>query len=112
MSTNTVVEQPSNVVVIDEENLTVEVQETSFNVVLAEAGIQGPQGPAGPAGTYVHNQNIPSASWSITHNLSSYPSVTVIDSAGTTVIGDITYVSSNGITITFSGSFSGQAFLN
>lgn len=119
MSTNTTIEQPANVVEIDEENLTVEVVETSFDVVLADAGVQGPQGPQGlqgPAGvdrnTYVHNQNVPSAVWNILHNLGSYPSVTVIDSAGTTVVGDVTYVSANSITITFSGSFSGQAFLN
>jgi hypothetical protein len=122
MSTNTTVEQPANVVVIDEETLTVEVQETSFDVVLAEAGVQGPSGatgsagPAGPAGTshdtYVHSQNVPASYWNIIHNLASYPSVSVIDSAGGLVIGDITYVSNNRLTITFSGSFSGQAFLN
>jgi hypothetical protein len=122
MSTNTIVEQPSNVVVIDEENLTVEVQETSFDVVLADAGVQGPsgatgaQGPAGAAGashsTYVHNQNVPASFWDITHNLASYPSVSVIDSTGGLVVGDISYVSNNRLTITFSGAFSGQAYLN
>ena len=122
MSTNTIVEQPSNVVIIDEENLTVEVQETSFDVVLADAGVQGPsgatgaQGPAGANGsshdTYVHNQNVPASYWNIVHNLASYPSVSVIDSAGNLVIGELNYVSNNRLTITFSGSFSGQAFLN
>ena len=119
---NTTVEQPANVVIIDEEHIAVTVEETAFDVVLAEAGAQGaqgPQGPQGPAGTngidrntYVHNQNVPSSVWNIAHNLGSYPSVTVIDSAGTTVVGDVLYVSANAITITFSGSFSGQAFLN
>jgi hypothetical protein len=116
---NTTVEQPANIVVIDEENLTVEVQETSFDVVLADAGVQGPpgatgaQGPAGAShSTYVHNQNVPASFWDITHNLASYPSVSVIDSTGGFVIGDISYVSNNRLTITFSGSFSGQAFLN
>jgi hypothetical protein len=122
MSTQVNIEEPATVVVIDQENVDVTVQENAFSVVLAELGVQGaqgPQGPQGPAGangidrnTYVHNQNVPSAVWSIAHNLGSYPSVTVIDSAGTTVVGDVTYVSANAITITFSGSFSGQAFLN
>lgn len=122
MSTQVSIEEPATVVVIDQENVDVTVQENAFSVVLAELGVQGaqgPQGPQGPAGTngidrntYVHNQNVPSAVWNITHNLGSYPSVTVIDSAGTTVVGDVLYVSANAITITFSGSFSGQAFLN
>ena len=122
MTTQVNIEQPSTVVVIDQENVDVTVQETSFDVVLADAGVQGPtgatgaQGPAGAAGashsTYVHNQNVPASFWDITHNLASYPSVSVIDSTGGFVVGDISYVSNNRLTITFSGSFSGQAYLN
>lgn len=116
---NTTVEQPANVVIVDEENLTVQIQDTTFEVTLADSGPQGPQGSKGDKGdpgedkkAYIHNQNIPSALWDITHNLASFPAVTVIDSAGGTVIGDVSYVSQNRITITFSGAFSGQAFLN
>lgn len=50
--------------------------------------------------------------WVIVHNLGKYPSVTVIDSAGTEVVGDISYDSLNQITITFSGAFKGSATLN
>ncbi len=50
--------------------------------------------------------------WVIVHNLGKYPSVTVIDSAGTEVVGDINYDSLNQITITFSGAFKGSATLN
>jgi hypothetical protein len=38
--------------------------------------------------------------------------VTVKDSAGSTVIGEVEYVDLNNITITFSGAFSGEAYLN
>lgn len=62
--------------------------------------------------TYVHNQGIPSAVWEITHNLGKFPSVTVVDSALTEVVGDIQYIDNNSIRITFSGSFSGKAYLN
>jgi len=61
---------------------------------------------------YVFNQNSPSATWSITHNLGRRPSVTVVDSAGTVVIGEVTYTSDNALTIQFSAGFSGQAYLN
>jgi hypothetical protein len=61
---------------------------------------------------YVFNQNTPSTTWTITHNLGRRPSVTVVDSAGTVVIGEVTYTSDNALTIQFSAGFSGQAYLN
>jgi hypothetical protein len=61
---------------------------------------------------FVFNQNNPSATWTITHNLGRRPSVTVVDSAGTVVIGEVTYTSDNALTIQFSAGFSGQAYLN
>jgi hypothetical protein len=61
---------------------------------------------------YKHVQNLSSSTWTINHDLEKLPSVTVVDSAGSTVIGDIDYVNTNTLTITFSGSFSGEAYLN
>lgn len=52
------------------------------------------------------------ATWTIQHNLGKYPSVTVVDSANTVVIGEVQYVDLNNITITFSAAFSGKAYLN
>lgn len=62
--------------------------------------------------TYTHNQIAPSEMWTITHNMDKFPSIFIVDSAGTTVVGDITYDSMNSVTITFSFPFSGQAYLN
>lgn len=50
--------------------------------------------------------------WSIPHNLNKYPSVTVVDSAGTTVFGDVHYESLNKLTVCFSVAFAGEAYLN
>jgi hypothetical protein len=61
---------------------------------------------------FVFNQNSPATTWTITHNLGRRPSVTVVDSAGTVVIGEVTYTSDNALTIQFSAGFSGQAYLN
>lgn len=61
---------------------------------------------------YTHYQTIASDTWEITHNLGKNPSVTVIDSAGSEVEGDIEYDSVNMLTMTFSGAFSGTAYLN
>lgn len=57
-------------------------------------------------------QGIPSAQWDIVHNLNKYPSVTVVDTANTTVIGSYEYTSSNTLTLNFSAPFAGKAFLN
>ena len=67
--------------------------------------------------TYTHNQSTTSNTWTITHNLNRFPSVTVVDSADTIVYGTVVYNSANQLTITFfqAGSalaFSGKAYLN
>jgi len=61
---------------------------------------------------YIFNQTSASTTWNVTHNLARRPSVTVVDSAGTVVVGEVTYNSDNALTIQFSAGFSGQAYLN
>ena len=61
---------------------------------------------------FVFTQGSPSATWNITHNLGKFCSVTVVDTSKQIVIGDITYVNNNSLTITFSAPFSGEAYLN
>src|SRR6056300_1368233 len=55
--------------------------------------------------TYTHVQSIASNTWTISHNLDKFPSVLIVDSANNVVIGEITYVSSNTITLTFEAAF-------
>ena len=67
--------------------------------------------------TYAHNQNSVSNTWVIVHNLGKFPSVTVVDSGGTVVTGNVVYDSNNQITLTFFANgnlvaFSGKAYLN
>jgi hypothetical protein len=62
--------------------------------------------------TFVFNQNQPLDVWEIRHTLNKFPSITVVDSAGSIIIGEVHYNSINSITVKFSGGFSGQAFLN
>ena len=61
---------------------------------------------------YTHTQNIVSATWTINHNLNKKPSVTVVDSVDGVVYGDVNYTTLNSLTITFSGGFTGKAYLN
>jgi hypothetical protein len=61
---------------------------------------------------YAHTQGTASATWNITHNLDFYPNVTVVDSAGTIVEGEISYTNRNQVVLTFAASFSGKAYLS
>jgi len=61
---------------------------------------------------YVFIQSTPSATWTITHNLGKFPSVSVVDSANTVVYGNIDYINENSLTITFSAAFGGKAYMN
>lgn len=63
-------------------------------------------------GTFVYTQTTPAATWVITHSLVRFPAVAVVDSTGRLVEGDIIYDTSNQVTLTFSGAFSGIAYLN
>lgn len=70
------------------------------------------QGGNGNDKQYIHVQNSASTTWTITHNLNAFPSVTVVDSANTEVIGEIIYIDVNNISIMFSSPFGGRAYLN
>jgi hypothetical protein len=79
-------------------------------------GPQGPQGPPGSGGGgaagFTHNQGTPAATWTITHNLGYFPNVTVEDSGGSTVEGELVHLSNIQLQLTFSAAFSGIAFLS
>jgi hypothetical protein len=64
-----------------------------------------------PTRRYVHTQASASATWTITHDLGGQPSVTVVDSAGTVVVGEIRYDSNVVVTVLFTTPFSGYAYL-
>lgn len=78
-------------------------------------GPSGPQGPTGPAGVpavFVYTQPSLASIWTVTHNLNKNPSVSVVDTGGTTIIPDIHYDSVNAVTITFGSPTSGKAYFN
>ena len=63
-------------------------------------------------GNYVHDQGVSASVWSVSHGLGKYPSVMVVDSANSVVVGEIEYIDSNNIVITFNSGFSGYAYIN
>ena len=88
-------------------NLNVPNSSPSMNFVPSNSGNSG-----GGDKTYVHIQSSAANVWQINHGLNKYPSVTVVDSAGSVVVGEVVYNTTNKVTITFIGSFSGKAYLN
>jgi len=78
------------------------------------AGPTGPQGPEGPGSvvSYVHDQPVASAEWVVDHGLGWFPNVTVVDSAGTVVEGEIDYTDEDRVVLRFSSGFSGRAYLS
>lgn len=61
---------------------------------------------------YTHTQGVASNSWAIAHNLNFYPNLTVQDSAGNIVEGEINYIDKNSLEVSFSAAFSGKAYLS
>ena len=62
--------------------------------------------------SHIHNQTVSSSTWSITHNLNKFPSVSVVDSSNEEVIGEVQHTNSNSLIVKFSAPSSGKAFLN
>jgi len=62
--------------------------------------------------TFEFTQAVPSATWTIQHNLGKFPSVSVVDTGNTMVISQIDYIDNNNLTITNSAQFAGKAYLN
>ena len=62
--------------------------------------------------TFEYTQVSPSVTWNIQHNLNKFPSITVIDTLDTVVVGQYEYIDNNNVTLTFSAGFAGKAYLN
>jgi hypothetical protein len=86
----------------------------SFPRGSGQAAVHGSSGPSrvGASRHYVHEQRQASAVWTVNHNLGKVPAVTVVDTAGTEVIGDVRHVDENTALLTFSAPFSGKAICN
>jgi hypothetical protein len=62
---------------------------------------------------YRHTQSVPSDTWTINHNVGYYPGgISVVDSGGNVVIGNVNHISNTSLTITFTAAFSGYAHIS
>lgn len=62
--------------------------------------------------TLTYTQATPASVWTINHNTGKYPVVTTVDTSGNVIVGDVQYVSSHQIKLTFSQPVAGAAYLN
>jgi len=63
------------------------------------------------AARHIHTQGAAATTWTITHALGGYPSITVVDSGKTVVFGEVNYVSTAQVVVNFTSAFSGFAYL-
>ena len=65
-----------------------------------------------PQSTYIYDQGVAATVWTINHYLNKYPSITVVDSAGSVVDYKATFINSNSLQLEFNSPFKGKAYLN
>jgi hypothetical protein len=103
----------AEIAVIDANNITVSFRVTpphNVNVVVA-GGI--PTGGAAQVLAYRYVQSNAATLWTITHNLSFMPNVSVVDSTGHEIYpGDVAYPTATTVQLTFSAAVGGEAYLS
>ena len=99
---------------IDSQEVSGEVQlsdgegnELPLRVSLTEVKVNGES-----LTSYRHTQNTAATEWHIEHNRGKYPSVSIVDSAGSVVIGEVEHIDINSLFVRFKYPFKGVAFVN
>jgi hypothetical protein len=107
----------SNINIVGGEQVTIGVKnQTASGIAVVDqpttsvsvAGLVGGKGDS----HFVFTQSVPESIWEITHNLAKKPSVTVVDSGDSVVVGEVEYINLNSVRLTFAGAFSGKAYFN
>jgi hypothetical protein len=93
-------------------------QNTSTNLIEVNAGgcitriNLNPSITINNGANFTHTQTFLSTTWDIVHNLGYVPNVLTVDENGNNISGTINIVNNNHITITFSSSVKGTAYLS
>jgi len=111
---------------LSRKNHTIKVKQIKRKITLKHSGLRGPQGLPGPQGpqgepgtpgpigsdaNFTQDFTV-TDTVTVNHNLSKFPSVTVKDSAGDEVVGQVEYVNTSQIVVTFTNPFSGTVVCN
>lgn len=119
-----IIRQAGRTVVVRETASSTTVTAPAHTAVIQVTGVPGPPGPEGPqgppgsggggggSGSYTYIQSVPSAFWTITHNLGYYPAVMVWDTANDMIQADVDHISPSQLTIGFNTAISGRAYMS
>lgn len=82
--------------------------------LIGSTGVQGIAGVSFSTSqvSFKYEQASMSSEWTINHNLSFNPNITILDYSGNTIECDIEYVNINRVKLTFSSDASGYAYLS
>lgn len=69
-------------------------------------------GSGGDDKSFEFTQATAASVWNIKHNMNKYPSVSIVDSGGNIIYGDVEYIDLNNCVCHFSAPFSGKVYLN
>jgi hypothetical protein len=98
---------------VDANNLWVSFNAKPPNDVNVVVGAGIPPSGAAAASYYRHYQTAAATTWSVPHNLGFRPGVTVVDSTFDEIFpGNVHYPDDNNVTLTFSASVGGEAYLS
>ena len=97
--------------ILGDEVIVAQITEEQFAIIACTSEKPGGE-VTGSDKHYLHTQSVASDTWTVKHSLGKYPAVTVVDSAGTVVIGDVEYIDTNTCVLKFNGAFSGKAYFN
>ena len=61
---------------------------------------------------YTHVQSVPSTTWTVNHNLSKNPSISIVDSSGAMMIASVTYIDEDNFIVNFNSDHSGVVECN
>jgi hypothetical protein len=61
---------------------------------------------------FVFTQAVAASVWDVQHDLDKYPSVSIVNDNNMQVFGEVEYIDTNNLTITFAAAFSGKAYMN
>ncbi len=117
---------------------TIDDARPTINVEIQGSGPEGKEGPPGPPGppgekgeaadinyeelaqhvdvvaltTYKHEQAQAATKWTINHDKGYFPAVSVTTYGGNAVIGAVTYIDENRLTVEFAVEVAGYAYLS
>ena len=114
------IEDPTTGEIIETYSTDEKVETNYYSLVIERSGFFGNgnnrlnEKPTEVIGdkTYIHEQLEAASTWGIKHKLGKYPSVSVCDTTGRLVQGEVIYVDSNNLIVKFSSAFTGYAYLN